>query len=37
MHNLLFRLCCNCLDKIFNVIKPIIKDINIEDYDESIR
>ena len=23
-----FRLCCNCFDKIFDVIKPMIKFIN---------
>lgn len=28
-----FRLCCDCFDKIFDVIKPMIKDIEIEDYD----
>ena len=31
--HILFILCCNCFDKIFDVIKPMIKDINIEDYD----
>lgn len=29
-----FRLCCNCFDEIFDVIKPMIKDIKIEKYDE---
>ena len=29
-----FQLCCNCFDKIFDVIKPLIKDIEIEDYEE---
>ena len=28
-----FRLCCDCFDKIFDVIKPMIKDIQIEEYD----
>jgi hypothetical protein len=27
-------LCCNCFDKIFDIIKPMIKDIKIEKYDE---
>ena len=28
-----FKLCCDCFDKIFDVIKPIIKNIEIEEYD----
>lgn len=28
-----FKLCCDCFDKIFDVIKPMIRDIEIEDYD----
>lgn len=28
-----FKLCCDCFDKIFEVIKPMIKDIKIEEYD----
>ena len=27
-----FRLCCDCFDKIFEVIKPMIKDIKVEEY-----
>lgn len=28
-----FRLCCECFDKIFDTIKPMIKDVKIEKYD----
>ena len=27
-----FRLCCECFDKIFDIIKPMIKNIEIEEY-----
>lgn len=29
-----FQLCYNCFDKIFDTIKPLIKDIEIENYEE---
>ena len=33
-HHIRFHLCCDCFDKIFDVIKPMIKDIEIEEYNE---
>lgn len=28
-----FKLCCDCFDRIFDVVKPMIKNIKIEEYD----
>ena len=28
-----FKLCCDCFDKIFDIVKPMIKNIKIEEYD----
>ena len=33
-HHIKFYLCCNCFDKIFDVISSMIKDIEIKEYDK---